>query len=135
MKTIAERRKETAKKLAAEAAEKQQALVVVESGKPGFWQRTAQKIVRGFKSPVELSDAELAYANSQAALAMVEALARVQVQTTYGLTEEGVAQMFRAGAETVADGIKGDKASPDNAGTLAIVGAMLGVANRLEGEK
>lgn len=74
-------------------------------------------------------------ATASAAMFLVETLADVMVRTTYGLTNAGMANMFRASADHLVQNADQAEDESERAGLLLMAKEIYDMAKRLENKK
>ena len=84
---------------------------------------------RLFRRPPKVERAE---AIASASMFLVETMAEVMVKTTYGLTHQGVANMFRASADHLIKGAEKAETPAEEAGLLLMAKEITDMADRLE---
>lgn len=72
---------------------------------------------------------------ASAAMFLVETLADVMVRTTYGLTNTGMANMFRASADHLVQNADQAEDESERAGLLLMAKEIHDMADRLESKK
>jgi hypothetical protein len=72
-----------------------------------------------------------AEATATASIYMVETLAQVMIKTTYGLSRQGIASMFRASADHLIQGIDKAESEAEKSGLLIMAKEISDLADRL----
>ena len=73
-----------------------------------------------------------AEAIASASMFLVETMAEIMVRTIYGLTHQGVANMFRASADHLVKGAEAAETPAEEAGLLLMAKEITDMADRLE---